>query len=83
MSLVWHIRSSERGTETFGHWSDTDTVDRQRRSTEKFGHWMDTVDRQRGASGMLGDWFDTVDRQSGVLICLVTGWTRRSSEKGY
>ena len=50
MSLVWHIRSSERGTETFGHWSDT--VDRQRRSTEKFGHWMDTVDRQRGGSGI-------------------------------
>jgi len=60
LSLVWHIRSSEMGTETFSHWSDT--VDRQRRITEKFGHWIDTVDRQRGGSEMLGDWFDTVDR---------------------
>ena len=53
MSLVWHIRSSEMGTETFSHWSDT--VDRQRRITEKFGHWIDTVDRQRGGSEMLSD----------------------------
>jgi len=43
LSLVGHIRSSERGTETFGHWLDT--VDRQRRSTDMSGDWFDTVDR--------------------------------------
>jgi len=46
LSLVGHIRSSERSTETFGHWSDT--VHRQRRSTETFCHWLDTADRQKG-----------------------------------
>jgi len=88
LSLVGHTRSSERGTETFGHWSDT--VHRQRMSTETFCHWLDTADRQKGyidvwsldrcsrssarGSEMLGHWLDTVDRQKGILRRLVTGW---------
>jgi len=71
LSLAWHIRSSERGTETFGHWSDT--VDRQRRCTEKFGHWIDTVDRQSGGTEMFGHWLDTQLVREGVLRRLVTG----------
>jgi len=46
LSLVGHTRSSERGTETFGH--GFDTVNRQRIRAEMFGYRLETVDRQRG-----------------------------------
>ena len=77
LSLVRHTKSSDRGTDTFGHWSDI--VHRQRRSTETFCHWLDTADRQKGyidvwsldrcsrssaKAKMLGHRLNAVDRQS-------------------
>jgi len=73
LSLVGHIRSSERGTETFGH--GFDTVNRQRRIAEMFGYRLETVDRQRGDTETFGHWLDTADRHRVVLRRSVTGLT--------
>ena len=92
----WTRRSSEKGTETSGHWLDT--VDRQRVCYEMRGHWFDTIPRQRrfghwslvrhSRSSMMGTktfgyWLDTVDRQRGILRCLVSGWTQEIASEGF
>ena len=72
LSLVGHIRSSERSTETFGHWLNA--VDCQSRDTEAFGYWSDTVDRLQRNTETFGYLLEAVDRQKGILKRLVTGW---------